>query len=77
MAMNVDDLATLFTLVGNHLEDHGMRPMEWNAMTGCISTVQTYSQSGWKKVPTPKQTKQIFKAQQFLKDLASEPATEL
>ncbi len=53
-----------------------MKPMEWNAMTGCIATVQTYSQSGWKKVPTPKQTKQIFKAQQFLKDRALGLATE-
>jgi len=68
MAMTADDLARIFKRVSRYLESHGMPDGAWIAMNGCLTTLQTYAENGWGKIPTPKQTKQIFKAQDFLKD---------
>jgi hypothetical protein len=68
MAMTAVDLAHIFQRVSKHLGSHGMRYVEWNAMLGCLGTVQSYAQNDWTKVPTPKQTRQIFKARDFLKE---------
>jgi hypothetical protein len=76
MAMSASNFATMFTQIANHQEDHGMHQGAWMAMTGCISSCQMYAQNGWKKIPSPKMTKQILKAQQFLKDRAPVPAAE-
>ena len=66
MAMTASDFARLFQGVGKYLDTHGMHQGAWMAMTGCLTTVQTYAQNGWSRVPTPKQTKQILKAIEFL-----------
>ncbi len=77
MAMTADDLAQLFKRVSRYLDSHEMRYVAWNAMTGCLSTVQIYAQNGWTRIPTPKQTKQIFKARDFLEEReGSDPEDE-
>ncbi|MDC3124140.1 AIPR family protein [Gammaproteobacteria bacterium] len=65
MAMSADALALLFKETSQYMNNHGMRYMEWQSMTGAMSTVQIYAENNWEKIPTPKQTKQIIKAVEF------------
>ena len=74
MAMTEDDLASLFKETSKYMSDHGMRFMEWQSMTGAISTVQIYAANNWEKIPTPKQTKQISKAIDFTRERKKELA---
>jgi hypothetical protein len=68
MAMTAEDFAALFEKVGRHQRSHNMVYRAWMAMTGCISTLQLYAQNGWENVPSPKQTNQILKAQNFVRE---------
>ena len=68
MAMTADDLAGIFKKVSRYLESHGMPGGAWMAMNGCLTTLQTYAENGWSKIPSPKQTGQIFKALAFLEE---------
>lgn len=68
MAMAPAEFADLFRRVSRYLDSHGMNFASWNAMIGCLSTVQTYAENGWTRIPTPKQTHQILKAKAFLEE---------
>ena len=68
MAMTADDLAGIFKKVSRYLESHGMPGGAWMAMNGCLTTLQIYAENGWSKIPSPKQTGQIFKALAFLEE---------
>jgi hypothetical protein len=76
MAMSAEDFSTLFRRISKYLDSHGMPHMAWSAMTGCITTVLTYAENGWTRIPTPKQTKQIFKAIAFLGEREGEAPDE-
>ncbi len=68
MAMTGDDFALLFRKVIRYTDSHGMRYSAWSAMTGCLTTVLSYAENGWVRIPTPKQTKQVMKAVKFIED---------
>ncbi len=68
MAMTADEYARVFQRTSRYLDSHGMQYRAWTAMLGCLTTVQTYAENGWTRIPTPKQTKQILKAIDFLKE---------
>ena len=72
MAMTAADFARLFQRVSRYLNSHGMKYNAWTAMIGCLTTVQMYAQNNWTRIPTPKQTKQIFKACDFLEERETE-----
>lgn len=69
MAMAADEFAKILNSVGQYQDDRGgMHYGAWSAMTGCLTTLQMYAQNNWTNIPTPKQTKQILKAIDFLNE---------
>ena len=54
-----------------HDSNHGLNYRSWNAMKGCVQSMNTYALTGWTKIPSPKQTNQVMKARAFLAERES------
>jgi len=68
MAMTAADLAATFRQLSKYFNSHGLPFKSWQAMTGCLTTIQIYAENQWTHIPSPKQTKQVLKALDFIEE---------
>ena len=68
MAIAADEFYEMHKALLVHDGSHGLNYRSWSAMKGCVQSMNEYALTGWKKIPSPKQTRQVMKARDFLAD---------
>ncbi len=71
MAVTANEYYEMFKALLEHDTSHGLNYRSWNAMKGCVKSMNEYALTGWTKIPSPKQTNQVMKARAFLAERES------
>lgn len=71
MSVTADEYYEMHKALLEHDSNHGLNYRSWNAMKGCVQSMNTYALTGWTKIPSPKQTNQVMKARAFLAERES------